>query len=119
MQLGRLERELKGLLDERRGQRQGRLDLGQEAWHSQRQWALNAGIGRALAELKQRDAELDAARERAVEAARERRVLEKLEESQLQEHLFKLNREEQGLLDELAQRAVSAFSLPPSPAEGL
>jgi hypothetical protein len=30
-----------------------------------------------------------------------------------------VNREEQGLLDDLAQRAVSAFSLPSLPTEGL
>ena len=119
MQLGRLEQDLQGLLMDRSGQRQGRVDLGEEAWYSQRQWGLNQGIGRAQLDLQAREEELDAARTRAVEAARERRVLEKLEEKQLQEHLFKLNREEQGLLDDLAQRAVSAFSLPPMPAEGL
>jgi flagellar FliJ protein len=119
MQLSRLEQDLQGLLKDRSSQRQGRVDLAEEAWHSQRQWGLNHAIGRALGDLRGSEKELEAARERAVEAARERRVLEKLEEHQLQAHLFNLNREEQGLLDDLAQRAVSAFRLPPLPAEGL
>ncbi len=115
--LARLEGDLGGLLEERSRSRQGRLDLNAEAWHEQRQRGLNAGIGRARDELKELEDAMEAARLRAVEAARERRVLEKLEENQLQDHVFKVNREEQGLLDDLAQRAVSAFSLPPIPAE--
>ena len=117
--LARLEQDLSGLLEDRSGQRQGRVDLGLEAWHNERQRGLNAGIGQAQVELKEREAELEAARVRVVEAARERRVLEKLEENQLTDHLFKVNREEHGLLDDLAQRAVSAFSLPSLPTEGL
>jgi flagellar FliJ protein len=117
MQLARHENELRDLLESRSTQREGRLDLGVEAWHNERQRGLNVAIGSDQAQLAELEARLATARARAVEAARERRVLEKLEETQLQDHLFKLNREEQGLLDELAQRAVSAFSLPPLPAE--
>ena len=117
LELARLEGDLGGLLSERGRFRQGRLDLNAEAWHDQRQRGLNAGIGRVGSVLRGLEDALEAARLKAVEAARERRVLEKLEESQLRNHVFKVDREEQGLLDDLAQRAVSAFSPPSIPAE--
>jgi flagellar FliJ protein len=115
--LGGLENSLRTLLAERAGHRQRRLDLAEEAWHADRHQGLISSLGLARATLAQRETELDLARQRAVEAARERRVLEKLEEKQLQEHLLLNIREEQGLLDDLAQRAVSAFNLPPNSAE--
>jgi len=64
-------------------------------------------------------AELEVARAKAVEAARERKVLEKLEEKQLQEHQLKSYREEQGFMDELANRAVNSMALPSPSANGL
>jgi flagellar FliJ protein len=115
--LGGLDGSLKALLLQRAGERQGRLDLAQEAWHADRHQSLLRSMALARTALAQREMELDLARQRAVEAARERRVLEKLEEKQLQEHQLLMVREEQGLLDDLAQRAVSAFSLPPISAE--
>jgi len=115
--LGGLDGSLKALLLQRAGERQGRLDLAQEAWHADRHQSLLRSMALARTTLAQREMELDLARQRAVEAARERRVLEKLEEKQLQEHQLLMVREEQGLLDDLAQRAVSAFSLPPISAE--
>ena len=115
--LGGLENSLKLLLSERAGERKGRLNLAEEAWHADRHLGLLQSQGLARTALLEREKALDLARQRAVEAARERRVLEKLEEKQLQEHQLLMIKEEQGLLDDLAQRAVSAFSRPPIPAE--
>ena len=115
--LGGLENSLKLLLSERAGERKGRLNLAEEAWHADRHLGLLKSQGLARTALLEREKVLDSARQRAVEAARERRVLEKLEEKQLQEHQLLMIKEEQGLLDDLAQRAVSAFSRPPIPAE--
>ena len=116
MQLGADERALRGLLAEQSAGRTGKLDLAAEAWYQARQISLLNAISHGKADLLAKEEALDLARAKAVEAARERRVLEKLEEQQLAEHLEKLNREEQGLLDDLAQRAVSALSLPPASA---
>jgi|GEM_PF-476802 flagellar FliJ protein len=115
--LGGLENSLRLLLSERAGERKGRLSLAEESWHADRHLSLLQSQGLARAALAEREKVLDLARQRAVEAARERRVLEKLEEKQLQEHQLLMIKEEQGLLDDLAQRAVSAFSRPPIPAE--
>ena len=117
MELGGLDGSLRLLLAQRAAERQGRLNLAEESWHADRHQSLLSSMGLARTALAQREKELDLARQRAVEAARERRVLEKLEEKQLQEHQLLMVREEQGLLDDLAQRAVSAFSRPPIPAE--
>jgi len=115
--LGGLENSLKRLLSERAGERKGRLNLAEEAWHADRDLGLLQSQGLARTALAETEKALDLARQRAVEAARERRVLEKLEEKQLQEHQLLMIKEEQGLIDDLAQRAVSAFSRPPIPAE--
>jgi flagellar FliJ protein len=115
--LGGLENSLRLLLAQRAGERQGRLNLAEEAWHGEMHQSLLKSLGLARLALADREKTLDLARQRAVEAARQRRVLEKLEEKQLQEHQLLMIREEQGLLDDLAQRAVSAFSLSPISAE--
>jgi flagellar export protein FliJ len=47
--------------------------------------------------------ELEVKRTQLVEASRETKVIEKLEESQFQAYLEKLNREDQAFMDELAQ----------------
>lgn len=119
MRLAAEERGLKALLAEQGQRREAGVDLAREAWFMARRGGYVHQIGRAAAELAEKEEALGLARARAVEASRERLVLEKLEEKQLQEHNFQVNREEQGLLDDLAQRAVSAFSLPPTSATGL
>jgi flagellar export protein FliJ len=86
------------------------IDLNAEAWYQARQKGLLSSIRHLNADLARHEAELDAARAKAVEAARERRVLEKLEETQRNAWLQALNTEEQGMMDELAQRARNAFS---------
>jgi len=117
--LARLEKGLRELLLLQSTKREGSLDLNAESWFQ----ASHEGISRAKrvvrTDLQQKDKALDEARARAIEASRERRVLEKLEEHQLSEHLQKLNREEQGFLDDLAQRAVSSLGLPSVSATGL
>jgi flagellar FliJ protein len=107
------KKDLRGLLAEQSKRREGAIDLGREAWYMAGWGGLTQKIRLASVELAGKEEALAVCRTRAVEASRERLVLEKLEETQLQEHLSQLNREEQGLLDDLAQRAVSAFSLPP------
>lgn len=117
MRLGKNQNELKGLVAEQSGSRGGRIDLNMEAWYGTRRRALAQTIQTLQWHLAASEKELDEARARAVEAARERRVLEKLEEDQRNEWLKKLNTEEQGLLDELAQRSVPSFSFPSASAE--
>ncbi|HTB22097.1 MAG TPA: hypothetical protein VK914_05285 [bacterium] len=110
------EASLRWLLEEQSRERVGTIDLGREGWFMARWGGLFVQIHLSKNELEKKEEALRLSREKAVEASRERLVLEKLEEKQLQEHLFLLNREEQGLLDDLAQRAVSAFSPPSAPA---
>jgi flagellar FliJ protein len=107
------EASLRWLLEEESRERVGTIDLGRVGWFMARWGGVVRQIRFSKSELEKKEAALKLSRDKAVEASRERLVLEKLEEKQLQEHLFQLNREEQGLLDDLAQRAVSAFS-PPS-----
>lgn len=111
MQLGAFESELRDLVSSR-GPREGKLDLNAEAWHLARHRGLAQSIALQGALLALQEQQLEAARLRAVEAARERRVLEKLEETQRAAWQQKFNAEEQGFMDELAQRARQSFSLP-------
>jgi flagellar protein FliJ len=117
--LASFKKDLLRLLVEHSEQRVGTIDLNREAWYMAGWGGLTQKIRLGAAELAKKEEALELSRSKAVEASRERLVLEKLEETQLQEHLFKLNREEQGLLDDLAQRAVSAFSLPPAPVSAV
>jgi flagellar FliJ protein len=112
------KKDLTRLLAEHSGRREGAIDLSREAWYMAGWGGLTQKIRLASVELAKLEETLALCRAKAVEASRERLVLEKLEETQLQDHLFQLNREEQGLLDDLAQRAVSSFSLPPVSATG-
>lgn len=112
LQLGAFENELRQTLQAHSGQRLGRIDLNLEAWHLARHKGLNQSIALQTALLDLQTQQLDAARESAVQAARDRRVLEKLEETQRAEWQLKLNLEEQGFMDEMAQRARQSFTLP-------
>jgi flagellar FliJ protein len=118
MRLSSREHGLRGLLAELGEQRAKAVDLAKEAWFAARWNGFNREILDARGDLALKEAAFEAARLRTVEASRDRLALENLEAKQLREHLFKLNREEQGLLDDLAQRAQSAFSLPPTSAAG-
>jgi flagellar export protein FliJ len=60
--------------------------------------------------LAQIEAELEAKRLELVAAARDRKVIEKLEESQFEKYLEKLNREEQAFLDELAAHQAANYT---------
>lgn len=111
MDLGSHEQGLRQLLADHSRRRVGSIDLGRESWYMAGWGGLTHKIRQDRAELALKEEALKVSRAQAVEASRERLVLEKLEERQLKEHLFQLNREEQGLLDDLAQRAVSTFSL--------
>lgn len=99
-------------------QRSGRLDLNLETWFRMRHLRLSQLIRAFTSNLAEKEELLEAARARAVEAARERKVLEKLEEQQRQDHQLKSNREEQGFMDELAQHAASQMSYSPPSANG-
>jgi len=116
MLLAATEKGLKDLLRDFSASREGGIDLAREAWYTSSWAKLGYLIFHAKADLARKEAVLEERRLKAVEASRERLALEKLEAKQLQEHLFQINREEQGLLDDLAQRTVSAFSLPPASA---
>jgi len=105
------ERQLREAAEGRAQDRGSRVDLGAEAWFADRQTGLLRSQRHLRRDLQQKEEALEAARTRAVEAARERRVLEKLEESQLAAWQQKANAEEQGFMDELAQRAVYAMKL--------
>lgn len=117
--LGSTESSVRDLARDQSRARGGRIDLGSEAWYLARHKGLLDSIRHLKADLARNEADLGAAREKAVEAARERRVLEKLEEAQRNAWQRDLNLEEQGFMDELAQRARSAFSLPTVSADGL
>lgn len=117
LELGRLESELSALTGSRLAGRRGRIDLAQEAWFLDRYRALHQAIRNQARRLARQEEEVEAARLRAVEAARERRVLEKLEESQFADWQQKLHSEEQGFLDELAQRASGSFGPAPAAAD--
>lgn len=116
--LGEAEKHLAELNTEQAGQRQGKLDLNAETWFRQRHLRLNQVIRMLRRNLAENDEHLEAARARVVEAARERKVLEKLEEQQRQEHQLKSNREEQGFMDELAQHAASQMAYASPSANG-
>lgn len=118
-QLAGLENELRGLNSAQSGKREGRLDMNAEAWFRARHEGITRAKRTVRLELMAKEAALNEARARAVEASRERRVLEKLEEKQLSEHLQNLNKEEQGFLDDLAQRAISSWDLSSISATGL
>jgi flagellar export protein FliJ len=90
--------------------RSGTIDLAAEAWFRGSHSATSSNIIAAKRGLAAKEELLDAARQRTVEAARERKVLEKLEEQQRLLHQLKSNREEQGFMDEMAQHALSAMA---------
>jgi flagellar FliJ protein len=98
--------------------RDAKIDLARERWHAGREEALNRQIGALRMELQQKEDALEAARLKAVEASRDRLVLEKLEEKQLEDYWLQLSKEEQGLLDDLAQRSVSELSWSTVAVEG-
>jgi len=109
--LGALESDLKGLNQAQAERRQERrIDLAVEGWFQGSHAALTGNIVQAREGLAAKKDLLDAARNRAIEAARERKVLEKLEEQQRLEHQLKSNREEQGFMDEMAQHALSVLT---------
>lgn len=110
--LGGLEDGVRRLLREQSEARAKAVDLAEEAWFRARWAGLTQAVAAARLDLAKKEETLGARRAEAVEASRERLVLERLEERQRQEHLFQLNREEQGLLDDLAQRSVSALAFP-------
>ncbi|MGH7441867.1 MAG: flagellar FliJ family protein, partial [bacterium] len=112
MALGRAERSLTGLLKEQSETRDKSVDLAEEAWFQARLNALGMALRQAGLDLKVKEQEWEARRLKAVEASRERLVLERLEEHQHQDYLFQLNQEEQGLLDDLAQRSLSQLAFP-------
>jgi len=111
MALGAHKQGLRTLLAEHSGRRVGSIDLNQEAWYMAGWGGLTQKIRQASVDLAEKEEILRISRARAVEASRERVVLEKLEEKQYREHLALMNAEEQGLLDDLAQRSLSVFSL--------
>lgn len=108
--LGSTESSLRELGQARSRTRGATIDLNAEAWYQARQRGLLSALRHLNADLARHEDELDAARAKAVEAARERRVLEKLEETQRNAWLQALDTEEQGMMDELAQRARNAFN---------
>lgn len=118
MMLAAYENDLRVLLSNHSRARGSKVDLGSEAWYQARNTGLGMEITKFRANLEALEEVLKLARDRAVEASRERLVLENLESKQLQEHQLQLNKEEQGLLDELAQRSVSAFRFPASSDSG-
>ena len=119
MRLGAFEHELRELASDHSRDRGARISLVAEGWYQARHRGLAQGIRELNALLAMQEQLLERARQAAVEAARERRVLEKLEEAQRDAWLQKLNLEEQGFMDELAQRARGSFSLPTVSANGL
>jgi hypothetical protein len=118
MLLAASENDLKGMLLLHSRARAEKVDLGREAWFLARNTGLQREISGFRTDLLAKEEALAAARGRAVEASRERLALENLEARQLQEHQALVNKEEQGLLDELAQRSVSAFRFPDSSLSG-
>ena len=118
VRLGEFKSEQQDLAETQNQQRSERVDLNREAWFLARHRGLAQGIRELQQLLALAEKNLDAARQKAVEAARERRVLEKLEEKQRATWLQALDREEQGFMDELAQRARQSFSLPAVSANG-
>lgn len=111
MHLAANENQVRELTESMSAQRGERVDLNAEAWFLARQRGLAQAILMLRRDLFVHEEALKVARERAVEAARERRVLEKLEETQLSAWLQKANAEEQSFMDELAQRATRAMML--------
>ena len=118
-QLGACESGLRELNEAQAKARTAAVDLAAERWYQGSHSALSAEIRSAKRSLFEKEELLDAARNRAVEAARERKVLEKLEEQQRLEHQLKSNREEQGFMDEMAQHALNtmAYASPAAPAK--
>jgi flagellar FliJ protein len=117
MQLGATENKIRDLGVAQQAERSHKIDLSTEEWYLARHQGLRQALILLRRDLIVHEAALETARARAVEAARERRVLEKLEESQLAAWQQKANAEEQSFMDELAQRADRAMKLQaPSPA---
>lgn len=112
-QLGAFENGLKELVAEQSAGRGGSIKLSLVVLYQDRHRALTQSIAAWRRRLEEAAAAEEEARLRAVEAAKERRVLEKLEEKQRQDWLEKLNSEEQGFLDDLAQRAVTVLESSP------
>jgi flagellar FliJ protein len=86
--------------------RKSRIDLFQEQAFQGRKLALHDLALSLKRELDGLDEKMEAARLALVKASQDRKVLEKLEEHQLDEHLKKLNREEQAFFDELAAHSA-------------
>jgi flagellar FliJ protein len=117
--LGAYENGLRELVREQADARSGVLDLNAIAWYQARHKAISDSIKSWTRRLQELTEAEEAARLRVVEAAKERRVLEKLEETQRQAWLEKLNTEEQNFMDELAQRARTAMERTSASATGL
>ncbi len=107
MELAALEHEAGDLLERQGESRARRVDLADETWFRNRHASLLQGASKARVALEEREKELSARREETVKASRDRLVLERLEERQRREHAMEVAREEQGFLDDVAQRAVS------------
>lgn len=112
MALGAVEADTRSLLVEQGAARERRVELHEELWFQARLGGLEQAAAAARKRLEEKEKALEERRTKAVEAARERLVLERLEEKQRLEHQAQANREEQGLLDDLAQRSVSALAFP-------
>jgi flagellar FliJ protein len=115
MQIGATENMVRDLGEAQQADRSRKIDLSTEEWYLARLQGLRQTLILLRRDLTVQEAALEAARTRAVEAARERRVLEKLEESQLAAWHQKANAEEQSFMDELAQRADRAMRLEAQP----
>lgn len=116
-QLGSFENGLRELLEEQAQRPAGKIDLNAMAWYQARHRGLSDSITAWTRKAEELGKAEEEARLRAVEAAKERRLLERLEEKQRQDWLEKVNSEEQGFLDDLAQRASGAMeALPVSAA---
>ena len=113
-ELGRLERSLQSVNSGEAARRGQKLLAGDISRYEALRRAMGEKISFQLGRLHAADEQLEAKRLELVAATRDRKVLEKLEEAQFGAYLEKLNREEQGFLDELARysgpSSVNAFS---------
>lgn len=107
IELGRLERALEGINNDRAGTREkgGLVVLADEKIYEAARKARIGWISRQRYILAEAETAMEAKRLELVEASKERKVLEKLEESQYRDFLVKLNREEQAFMDELASHS--------------
>jgi flagellar FliJ protein len=110
--LGGFENGLRNVVEEQAQSRKQGVTIAAETWFQARHYGLSLQIRGAKKALFEKEQLLDAARNKAVEAARESKVLEKLEERQRLEHQQQSLREEQGFMDEMAQHAASVMAYP-------